>query len=110
MANTFTDKILGQGQLPNTKGTLYTTPASTQTIISLIAIVNTDVVTRTVNLYVKKSGGTSRFVLPPNMPLGAKHLSENEGITLSAGDLIEGDADTAAVVDYTIHGVEKVVS
>ena len=108
MAGTFTIKLLAQGQLPNAKGTLYTTPASTQTIIKTITLVNTDIIAENVNLYIKDSAGTSKSIIPVDCVLGIKYLLEtDQEYTLEAGDLIEGDANTAAKVDYTINGIEE---
>ena len=99
-------KLLADGQLPNAKGTLYTVPASTTTIIKTITYVNTDSVTQDVNLYV--NNGTSRRIIPMNMELGIGYLAVmDDELTLEAADLIEGDANTAAKVDYTISGIEK---
>lgn len=96
-----TAALLANGQLPSSKGTLYTATAST--IIKSIVLVNTDVAARTINLYVKRS--TSRYISPVALSVaaGASYVSDMV-ITLSSGDLIEGDASAAAVVDYSIHG------
>lgn len=108
MAGTFTIKSLADGQLAAAKGTLYTCPASTQTIIKTITLVNTDTSARDVNLYVKPSGGTSRRVIPKDMEIGIAYMMVyDDELTLEAGDLIEGDAAAATVVDYVINGVEE---
>lgn len=101
-------KSLADGQLATAKATLYTVPVATTTIIKTISYVNTDSVARNVNLYLKPSGGISRRIIPKDMELGAGYMMvyDNE-ITLEAGDVIEGDATTANVVDYTVSGVEK---
>lgn len=100
-------KALADGQLAASKGTLYTTPALTQTIIKSITLVNTDSSARTVNLY-KKPGSTSRRIIPKDLSLAAGESFEFDLVlTLEAGDLIEGDASSANVVDYTINGVEN---
>ena len=105
---TITIKSLADGQLANTKGTLYTVPASTETIIKRITLVNTDSSARAVNLYFKASGGTSRRITPKDYSLavGALLVMEDE-VTLEAADIIEGDAAAATVVDYVISGVEN---
>lgn len=101
-------KSLGDGQLANSEGSLYLTPASTQAIIKTITLVNTDSSARTVNLYVKVSGGTSRRIIPVDLSLaiGANFVYDNE-ITLEAGDDLRGDASAATQVDYTINGIEN---
>ncbi len=103
-----TIKNLGEGQLPAAKATLYTCPASTQAVVLNIILVNTDAIARTVNLYYKKSGATSRRILPKDMSMASgSEYPMKEKITMGAGDLIEGDAAAATVVDYVINGVER---
>lgn len=100
-------KSLADGQLAATKATLYTVPADTETIITCIKLVNTDSSARTVNLYIKVSGGSSRRVIPNDMSLGIGYMCEEDQVfTLEAGDVIEGDASVATVVDYSIFGVQ----
>ena len=103
-----TVKSLADGQLGDAKATLYTVPASTETIIKTITLVNTDTSARNVNLYIKVSGGTSRRIIPKDCELGAGYMLVcDDELTLEAADVIEGDASVANVVDYTINGVEK---
>jgi hypothetical protein len=103
-----TPATLADGQLPSTKGTLYTS-TGVVTIITNIVLANTsDTTARTVNLYLKRNGGTSRRLIGKATPLaGAAHIifpGTSIGIRLSAGDAIEGDADAATSVDYLIDG------
>jgi hypothetical protein len=100
-------KALASGQLAGAKGTLYTTPALTQTIVKSITLVNTDSSARTVNVYVNTTG-TSRRIVPKDMsiPAGGSYVFDDL-VTLEAADLIEGDASTANVVDYVINGAEN---
>jgi len=108
MAGTFTIKSLADGQLGAAKAALYTVGASTQTIIKTITLVNTDTSARTVNLYICVSGGTSRRIIPKDMELGIGYMMVyDDELTLEAGDLIEGDASVATVIDYVINGVEE---
>lgn len=97
-------KDLGNGQLPATKGTLYTVPASTNAAAK-VTLVNTDTVARTVNIYVNKSG-TSRRVSPKDLSLGAGEKWSGSLHSLEAADLVEGDASAATVVDYVVDGFE----
>lgn len=103
----FTVQALADGQLAAAKATLYTTPASTQTIVKSITFVNTSASAVTINAYAKP-GATSRRVIPKDLsiPAGASYVHDAV-ITLEAGDLIEGDASTANVVDYVINGTEN---
>lgn len=103
-----TPKALADGQLPNTKTTLYTAPGSTTTIVKTVSLVNTGGSAVTVNLYVRP-GATSRRIIEKDYSLAAgKGLYvDNTTIILEAGDLLEGDASTAAVVDFYVGGVEQ---
>ncbi len=108
MPTTVAIKALADGQLANTKSTLYTTPASTQAIVRSITLVNTDTSTRTVNLYLKRDGSNSRRIIPKDMSMDAGFMAVYDTtFTLEAGDLVEGDASAATVVDFTINGVEN---
>lgn len=99
-------KALGDGQLAAAKGTLYTVPGATQAILRSITLVNTDASARACNLYVNRTGA-SRRIIPKDVSLGAGERYELlTVITLEAGDLIEGDASAATVVDYVLSGVE----
>jgi hypothetical protein len=103
-----TIKSLADGQLPNSKGTLYTVGGATSTIIKKITCVNTNTTTESVNLYIKRSGSTSRRICPKDLQLAAGYMAvDDEEHALAAGDLIEGDTTTASKVDYIIEGVEK---
>lgn len=105
-----TPKSLADGQLPNAKATLYTCPASTQAIIRQIRCLHVSGATsETVTVYLKVSAGTSRrigrAVLEQNEQFHV--LTDADTYSLEAGDVIEGDTTTAAVVDYTIVGAEQ---
>lgn len=102
----FLPKNLGEGQLPNSKTTLYTVPAGKTAIIRSILLVNTNASSRTVNIYANFSG-TSRRIVPANYVLGGSaKMEDTSAVTLEAGDFIEGDASVAAQVDYIISGVQ----
>jgi hypothetical protein len=101
-------KNLYEGQLPDSKDTLYTVPADTSAIVVNITLVNTDSSARTVNLYYKKSGSTSRRIITKDLSLTAGVSHERKGrLTMGTGDEIEGDASVAAVVDVVISGLER---
>lgn len=109
MAGTFTIKALGNGQLPSSVGALYTTPAATQAITKIITLTNTSAGTVNVNLYVSTDGGsTHRRIIPKDVGLGAGYTLIFDGaLTLGATHLLEGDATSASVVDYTVSGIEE---
>jgi hypothetical protein len=103
MANTFAPNGI-DGQLPSSKGTLYTTPASTSAYVRSMTFVNTNAATQTITIYKKST--TSRaiavFTLAQN-----ERLYLDEPMVLETGDLIEAVTTTAAAVDYTISLVEE---
>lgn len=105
----FTAKVLADGQLPNTKTTLYTVPASTKAYVKFFSVFNTNAAAQTVIIYAKKSGGTSRVigrtVLQQNE--SARVIEIGEALNLGAGDVIEGQTTTASAVDYMITGAEE---
>lgn len=92
------------GQLPSSIGTLFT--CSTRCRLDPIVIVNTDTVNRTFNLYVKRIVDTaSRRITPKDLLLVASAAYESAPLSLETGDLVQGDASAAAVLDYTINGL-----
>jgi len=102
-------KQLANGQLPSTVGDLYTVPAGTTAIIKSISLVNTNTSDETINLYVLKSGGTRRRIIPKNMTFYVQYMTVvDDEITLEAGDKIQGDTTTASKVDYVVSGVTNV--
>lgn len=108
MAGTFTAKVLADGQLANSKGTLYTVPVSTAAYVKHFSIFNTNAATQTVIVYLKP-GATSRKVVQLTL---AQNESANivdliGSFNLEAGDLIEAETTTAAAVDFVITGVAE---
>ena len=103
-------KSLADGQLAAAKATLYTVPGGTTAFIKQITYTNTDASDRTVNLYLKRSGSTSRRIIPQNMNLAVgntMYWGDADGMALSTGDIIEGDASAATVVDFVVTGAER---
>ena len=99
---------LADGQLASTKGTLYTTPASTQAIVKTITLTNTSDSIVKVNLYVKRDGSNSRRLCPKDMALkGGYSWTDDRVHTLEAADLVEGDASSGSTIDYVIDGVQE---
>lgn len=100
-------KPLGSGQLPAAKGTLYTVPAVTTTLLTRGRLVNVGAADVTLNIYLKTAAGTSKRILPQDMTLMAGQARTIPGGDIvDAGGLIEGDASIAASVDYYLSGVE----
>lgn len=111
-----THKSFADASLPNSKTTAFTASAATR--VTLIVLVNTDSSARTVNVYVKRSGSSSRRIIRTATSLAATGsagdrlvvvgaTAEIDHIGLSTGDIIEWDASTAAVVDGLICGGEE---
>lgn len=99
---------LAQGQLASSKTTLYTVATGVIAHVTQIILCNTSGSAVTVNIYVKMSGGTSRRIINKDKSLAAGESYwlpiAPSALRLSAGDLIEGDASSAAQIDYTISG------
>ena len=103
MSDTF--KVLAQGQLPSTIGTLYTAPGSTAAIVKSIHLVNTDSATRTASLTVNGTAAANQILPPADILAGG--WADYEGvITLAAAETISGVASVASKVTYTIFGDE----
>lgn len=105
MAGTFTPKVLAEGQLSSSKGTLYTVPTSTGAYIKQISFYNNNAAAQTINLYLKP-GSTSRQVKRYVLAQYESAIFDFSTV-LEAGDLIEGDSTNASAVDYVITGLEE---
>lgn len=99
------ESSLADGQLPNSKATIYTSVG--KTIITDLRIFNTAVTGETVILYTKRSGSTERQFFRAVLAQNESAHMEAESITLSRGDTIEGGTTNASAVDYTITGVAE---
>lgn len=102
MANTI--KVLGEGQLASSKGTLYTVPGATTSLVKKITCFNSSAsTTETVTIYAKP-GATSRVI--GYGVLAPKETLVIEDVMLETGDLIEGFSTNASTTDYTVLGLE----
>jgi len=98
-------KGLAAGQLPSSKGALYT--ASSYTEITFFPVVNGNTTAEAVTIYVKRDGGSSRMIwTSPTLAVGASSNVVEAGsvLILNPLDVVEGFATTAAKVDYDISG------
>ncbi len=97
---------LAHGQLAAAKATLYTCPPDTRVSITCISLVNTDTSARTVNLYLKENGGTSRRIIPKDLSIGTAYqfIDKEPSRAMHLGDVIEGDASVADKIDYVLSG------
>lgn len=97
-------KVLAEGQLPASKGTLFT--ATTTVYLKYFRIANTSgSLSQTILIYIKP-GSTSRrnarIVLVPNG--SADVVDKDDAISLESGDTIEGETTNASTVDFIITG------
>jgi hypothetical protein len=101
---TITNKRLCAGTLSGTEATLYTTPASTTTIVKSITISN-----------ISAAAVTAFLALNDVSVMYGVGLAAGETITISpfdqiihAGETIKGYSDTASAITYYISGKEEV--
>lgn len=107
MPRTVAIKPQGDGQLPASKGTLYTVPTSATAIVKSITVVNTSGSTVKVNIFLNLDGTNSRRIWPKDTELEAGcKLEDDTPHMLDEGDLVEGDAVLASAVDYVVEGLE----
>lgn len=77
-------------------------------IVRSVVFVNTTVGAITVNMYIKKSGGVSKYVMAKNYSLPAgERLYMDAVMTLGSGDELEAEASAAASIDCNVFGVLK---
>jgi len=106
----FVGKSLADGTLPVAKTTLYTVPATTRAVIKQINCVHNGSVgtVQRVEIFVKRSGSTSKYLCDVSALASAERIEAlDSGLTLAAGDIIEGRTTTVSVVDYVIDGAEE---
>jgi hypothetical protein len=94
-----------QGQFPASTGSLYTVPASTQSIVRSIVIVNTDSTSHTINMFVNGAAAANQTLKNRTLVAGER-IELNAVHTLAASDQIQGNADTGAQVTFTMAVLE----
>ena len=104
-----THKVLGQSSpSANTDTTLYTTPASTQTIVSTLSIANLSATATTFRVAVRPAGATlaNQHYVSFDVPLpGNDTVSLTLGLTLAATDVVTVRAGSANVA-FSLFGCE----
>jgi hypothetical protein len=106
---TLEPSVLADGQLGASEATLYTVPANCTAYIKTIALSNRGAAANVVQLYIQHDGGASRRVYYKS--LAATDTERvTDPITLEAGDLLRGEAGTAAEVDYAVFGAWDVAN
>lgn len=99
-------KLLYQGQLAATVGTLYTVPGATSAIIRHMCVVNNDTVDRTCVLY-RQGTAAANIITPPAMVVKAGGMQEWDGaMAMAAGETIRGTGSVASMLTLTIDGDE----
>lgn len=100
-------RVLGDGLLPAAVTTLYASPTRARVTVGVISLVNSDSVSRVVNVFLNRSG-TRRRIASKDLTIRAGFLIElDQPYVLEPGDVIEGGADVADAVEYTISGEEQ---
>ena len=106
MAGTFTGKSLAEGQVATSEGDLYLVPSSTVGYVKKLHLFNTSATTQTCDVYIKRSGLTTRRIRRVVLEQYESVEVENLG-PLAAGDAIRGTTTTNAVLDYVLTGAEE---
>ena len=107
---TFTRKKLAFLQLPDTKGDIYTTPASTTGLIHNIVIHNTDSVIRDVTI--NYHDGTNEYaIFELQVPALDTVILDfiGEGLLVDAVSKLTGLASAATTVNCLVTGSEETV-
>jgi hypothetical protein len=107
MANTY--KVLGQSNpTAATSTTLYTCPASTQTVVSSIIVCNRSSVATSfrVSIDVNGAGDSNEDYIAYDVPIeGNETIALGHGVTIDASDLIRCYA-TLATLTFSVFGQE----
>lgn len=101
-------KSLYTGQPGTTNGTLYTSPASTKTIVKNIIFCNTTASAATITLNAVPSGGSAtaanRFISAYSVAAG-NTIVIDFSFVLETGDTLQGLQGTSAAITTLISGV-----
>lgn len=104
----FAGKVLADGQVASSKGTLYTVPGATTAYVRSASFHNTNAATQTLIVYAKP-GSTSRVIGYFTLAQfeTAYLVTGGESLVLEAGDLIEAVTTTGSAVDFVLTGLEE---
>lgn len=98
-------KKLDQEELSGGNDTLYTVPASTETIVTHIRVVNHSGTDRTVKLWHDGTGDANIILPPATVPAGG--WAEFDGtILMETGDTLVALASAASALSATVYGTE----
>lgn len=109
MAGTFTAKSLADGQVSTSEAALYTVPAATTAYIKQVTLCNVNAVTQTIDVWIRRSGGTSRKVRRFELAQheSADLLDDGDTFEFSTGDSVRAATTTDSAVDFVVMGVEE---
>ncbi len=99
-----TASSLADGQVATTKGTIYT--SSGISYIKSMLFHNSGASTETLELFIKRSGSSSRAIATVELAIG-EYMVWDDPISLSSSDVIEASTTSATSVDYTITGATE---
>lgn len=99
-------KLLYQGQLPSSVGTLATVGTGKMWIVKHITVINNDSAARTFALY-RQGTAAANIITPPAMAIAAGGMAEWDGtMALNDAETIRGLASVATMVTISIDGDE----
>lgn|SRR5512138_490835 len=99
---TFVLSALGDGQVADSKGTIYTTPALTTAVLKSAVFHNGNSSAETLILYAHD--GTASRILAQAVLQPDETFVYDEPLVLETGDLLEAVTTTASIVDYWLSG------
>lgn len=103
MADSF--EKLAQQQVPNSATTIYTVPASTQTIVKHIRVVNPSGADATIKIW--HDGNADINIILPFATVLAGGWAEFDGvITMETGDTLQTNSGTNNALTITVYGDE----
>lgn len=105
-----TYRVLGQAApVANTDTTVYTAPASTQTVISTINVCNQDGLNRSFNIAVVPSTNTlakQHYIAYKTPIANLDSIALTMGITMNANDSIIVYSENTANISFSVFGME----
>jgi len=100
---------LGEATLTGSNADVYTTPASTRTLVYSIQVTNTDTISRTFTVTLSdNSAGPVEYKLAHEMPLAAGETIELlvKPKVLETSDKIRALGSVTSVIDISVSGIE----
>jgi hypothetical protein len=102
---------LFQSQLDSSDGLLYTVPAGTTTVVTLLVFTNTDTSDRTFRFHQVNSAGSSSAsnALYYDLAIAAKRtfIPPLSGLVGQAGQMLRGLASSASKITVSGFGIER---